>query len=638
MKSDPSAGSHSTVDDPKLSRRSQATSTRMPLRSGASWAEGLSGSLFSCMLKGCHPRDIVNVRASCRAWRDLIHEDLSEVQINGLPQRVSELEALGDKSASVLQQTVLAGSVQLTRQHMKAITAFRSLTSLTLSSSKHITQQGLNQLSTLSNLQLLDLIAVKGTLQLHRLTQLSLLSSLKLGPGSLGFATANPASVIRAVNFSKLHRLHLDLKQKHSGPALSDISLLKSVPELSLKCCLEEDDKHFVSVLLAMPNVVYLELDVPCQRQGLATSLALDQMPSLQVLTLQGFRFPMGPVPPNTGSLKGDSLPLNWLESLTCVTSLKIIHVPRSVLASVAQMTWLLDLTVEYNNGLHGLSQMTQLTRLYLSSCDQDMQANSTFLEPLTNLVGLRLPSISPLPCGFSTVSAMTCLTYLNMGGMISMDKHFDHTVSALSSLSNLCVLRWDSCGQLTDHCIEMVALLQHLTDLRLSEAMFPPGLSALHRLSWLHKLTLRSCTDTEGALTDYQMKDLCNIKGLSSFVLVNCKLSDNVCSHFYLLCSLQHLEIQQQYVLTYRVFHHMGQVTTVQSLRIEGGNKMCMLQREMKHFARLFRLCSAAFELYVDHPKVHEECLKGELLKQYLPHARICYNNTNRRLCESSM
>ena len=168
---------------------------------------------------------------------------------------------------------------------------------------------------------------------------------------------------------------------------------------------------------------------------------------------------------------------------------------------------------------------------------------------------------------------------------------------------------------------------------------MFPPGLSALHRLSWLHKLTLRSCTDTEGALTDYQMKDLCNIKGLSSFVLVNCKLSDNVCSHFYLLCSLQHLEIQQQYVLTYRVFHHMGQVTTVQSLRIEGGNKMCMLQREMKHFARLFRLCSAAFELYVDHPKVHEECLKGEhLLKQYLPHARICYNNTNRRLCESSM
>ncbi len=149
--SDPSAGSYSTVDDPKLSRRSQATSTRMPLRSGASWAEGLSGSLFSCMLKGCHPRDIVNVRATCRAWRDLIHEDLSEVQINGLPQRVSELEALGDKTASVLQQTVLAGSEQLTRQHMKAITAFRSLTSLTLSSSKHITQQGLNQLSTLSN-------------------------------------------------------------------------------------------------------------------------------------------------------------------------------------------------------------------------------------------------------------------------------------------------------------------------------------------------------------------------------------------------------------------------------------------------------------------------------------------------------
>jgi len=186
----------------------------MPLRSGASWAEGLSGSLFSCVLKGCHPRDIVNVRATCRAWRDLIHEDLSEVQINGLPQRVSELEALGDKTASVLQLTILAGSEQLTRQHMKAITAFRSLTSLTLSSSKHITQQGLNQLSTLSNLQVLDLTAVKGTLQLHRLTQLSLLSSLKLGPGSLDFATASPASVIRAVNFSKLHRLHLDLKQK----------------------------------------------------------------------------------------------------------------------------------------------------------------------------------------------------------------------------------------------------------------------------------------------------------------------------------------------------------------------------------------------------------------------------------------
>lgn len=147
---------------------------------------------------------------------------------------------------------------------------------------------------------------------------------------------------------------------------MSDISLLKSVPELSLKCRLEEDDKHFVSVLSALPNVVYLELDVPCQRQGLATLLALDQMPSLQVLTLQGFRFPMGPVPLNTGSLKGDSLPLKWLESLTCVTSLKILHVPRSVLASVTRMTWLLDLTVEYNNGLHGLSQMTQLMRLYL--------------------------------------------------------------------------------------------------------------------------------------------------------------------------------------------------------------------------------------------------------------------------------
>ena len=72
----------------------------------------------------------------------------------------------------------------------------------------------------------------------------------------------------------------------------------------------------------------------------------------------------------------------------------------------------------------------------------------------------------------------MTCLTYLNMGGMISVDKHFDHNVSAFSSLSNLSALRWDSCGQLTNHCIEMVALLQHLTDLRLSEAMFPPGLS----------------------------------------------------------------------------------------------------------------------------------------------------------------
>ena len=261
------------------------------------------------MLKGCHPRDIVNVRAFCRAWRDLIHEDLSKVQINGLPQRVSELEALGDRSASVLQLTILAGSEQLTRQHMKAITAFRSLTSLTLSSSKHITQQGLNQLSTLSNLQVLDLTAVKGTLQLHRLTQLSLLSSLKLGPGSLGFATASPASVIRAVDFRKLHRLHLDLKQKHSGPALSDISLLKSVPELSLKCCLEEDDEHFVLVLAAMPNVVHLELDVPCQSQGLATLLALDQLPSLQALTLRGYTFPIGPSPPNTGSLDEDAYP-----------------------------------------------------------------------------------------------------------------------------------------------------------------------------------------------------------------------------------------------------------------------------------------------------------------------------------------
>ncbi len=295
------------------------------------------------MLNSCHPRDVVNVRATCRAWRDLIHEDLSKVQMTGLPQRISELEALGDKSASVLQLTVLAGSEQLTRQHMKAITAFRSLTSLTLSSSKHITQQGLNQLSTLSNLKVLDLIAVKGTLQLHRLTQLSLLSSLKLGPGSLGFATASPASVIRAVNFRKLHRLHLDLKQKHSGPALSDISLLKSVPELSLKCRLEEDDEHFVSVLAAMPNMVYLELDVPCQCQGVATLQALDQMPRLQALTLQGYIIPIGPSPPNTGSLDEDILPLNWLESLTCVTSLKMVHVPRSVLASVARMTWLLS-------------------------------------------------------------------------------------------------------------------------------------------------------------------------------------------------------------------------------------------------------------------------------------------------------
>jgi len=605
------------------------------LRSGASWAEGLSGSLFSCMLKGCHPRDIVNVRATCRAWRDLIHEDLSKVQINGLPQRVSELEALGDRSASVLQLTILAGSEQLTRQHMKAITAFRSLTSLTLSSSKHITQQGLNQLSTLSNLQVLDLLAVKGTLQLHRLTQLSLLSSLKLGPGSLGFATASPASVIRAVNFRKLHRLHLDLKQKHSGPALSDISLLKSVPELSLKCCLEEDDEHFVLVLAAMPNVVHLELDVPCQSQGLATLLALDQLPSLQALTLRGCTFPIGPSPPNTGSLDEDALPLNWLESLTCVTSLILIHVPRSVLASVGQMTWLLDLRVEYHDGLHSLSQMTQLTRLNLWSCEEDVQTNSTFLEPLTNMVNLHLGSLSPLPCGFSTVSVMTCLTYLDMGGMFSMNTQFDHNASALSSLSNLAVLHWTCCGQLTDHCIEMVALLQQLTDLRLLDAMFPPGLSALHRLSWLHKLNLRSCTDTEGALTDCQMKDLCNIKGLSSFVLVNCKLSDNVCSHFSLLCSLQHLEIQQHRELTYRLFHHIGRVTTVQSLRIniEGSSKMCLLQREMKHFARLFRLCSAVFELYVDHPKVHEECLKGEhLLKNFLPHARICYKNTSCR------
>ncbi len=280
---------------------------------------------------------------------------------------------------------------------------------------------------------------------------------------------------------------------------------------------------------------------------------------------------------------------------------------------------------------------MTQLTRLELWSCEKDMQTNSTFLEPLTNLVGLRLSS--PLPCGFSTVSAMTCLTYLNMGGIISMNKHFDHSVSALSSLSNLSVLHWNCCGQLTDHCIEMVALLRQLTDLRLSDAMFPPGLSALQRLSWLHKLTLRSCTDTEETLTDCQMKDLCNIKGLRSFVLVDCKLSDSVCSHFSLLCGLQHLEIQQQRELTYRVFHHIGRVTTVQSLHIKGGMKMCMLQREMKHFARLFRLCSAVFELYVDHPKVHEECLKGErLLKQYLPHARICYYNIGRRFCESSL
>ena len=96
------------------------------------------------MLNSCHPRDIVNVRATCSAWRDFIHEDLSNVQMTGLPQTASELGALGDKAASVLQLTILAGSEQLTKQYVKAITAFRSLTSLTLSSSKHITQQGLN--------------------------------------------------------------------------------------------------------------------------------------------------------------------------------------------------------------------------------------------------------------------------------------------------------------------------------------------------------------------------------------------------------------------------------------------------------------------------------------------------------------
>ena len=419
-------------------------------------------------------------------------------------------------------------------------------------------------------------------------------------------------------------------------PALSDISLLKSVPELSLKCCLEEDDEHFVSVLSAMPNMVYLELDVPCQCQGLATLLALDKMPRLQPLTLQGYIISTGPSPHNAGSLDEDTLPLNWLASLTCVTSLKMVNVPRSVLASVTRMTWLLDLTVEYDNGLHGLSQ---ITRLDLWACDQDMQTNLTFLEPLTNLVSLHLGSLRPLPFGFSTVSVMTCLTHLDMGGMISTNRHFDHNASALSSLSNLSVLHWSCCGKLSNHCIEMVALLRQLTDLRLSNAMFPPGLSALHRLSWLRKLTLCSCPDTEGALTDYQMKDLCNIKGLTSFVLVNCKLRDNACSYFSLLCSLQHLEIIHQLELTYRVFHHIGRVTTVQSLRMEGSGKMCLLQREMKHVAGLFRLCSAVSELYVDHPKRHEECLKGEhLLKQYLPHAHICYQNTNRRLCESSM
>ncbi len=326
--------------------------------------------------------------------------------------------------------------------------------------------------------------------------------------------------------------------------------------------------------------MVYLELDVPCQSQGLVTLLALDQMPCLQALTLQGYITPIGPSRPNTGGLDKDTLPLNWLESLTCVTSLKMVQVPRSVLASVTRMTWLLDLTVEYDDGLHGLSQMTQLTRLNLWACDQDMQTNLTFLEPLTNLVSLHLGSLSPLPCGFSTVSVMTCLTYLDMGGIISMNKRFDHSASALSSLSNLSVLHWYCYGQLTDHCIEMVALLQQLTDLRLSDATFPPGLSALHRLSWLHKLTLRSCSDTDGALTDHQMKDLCNIKGLRSFVLVDCKLSDDVCSHFPLLCSLQHLELHQPRELTFRVFHHIGQVTTIQSLQLEGNNKMCMLQR----------------------------------------------------------
>jgi len=83
------------------------------------------------MLNSCHPRDTANVRATCRAWRDLTHEDLSKVQLTGLPQRVFELEGLVDKSASMLQLTVLAGSEQLTRQYMKVIIAFRSLTSLT---------------------------------------------------------------------------------------------------------------------------------------------------------------------------------------------------------------------------------------------------------------------------------------------------------------------------------------------------------------------------------------------------------------------------------------------------------------------------------------------------------------------------
>lgn len=241
------------------------------LRQVSSWSEGVSGNLFSGLMDACHSKDICNLRATCKSWRDSFHDDLSALQLRGLPQRVSELEAFAASTPKVVHLFVQAGSQHITWQHMRAIATFRALNSLTLASSKAMTQKGLNQLSKLSNLQILDLTGTVGSLQLHSLTQLTSLSSLRLSPGSLGFATASPASVIPAVRFSQIGFLHLDLEQKKSRSSLCDITALTSVPRLSLKCCLKTDDKAFLEVLTAMPNVVYLNLNMPCQPQALAT-------------------------------------------------------------------------------------------------------------------------------------------------------------------------------------------------------------------------------------------------------------------------------------------------------------------------------------------------------------------------------
>ncbi len=282
---------------------------------------------------------------------------------------------------------------------------------------------------------------------------------------------------------------------------------------------------------------------------------------------------------------------------------------------------------------------MTQLTSLSMWSCDEDMKNNTTFLEPLTNMVKLRLGSLSPLPCGFRTVSTMRGLRHLKMHGLLASDKEYDYGPDALSRVTNLAVLHWHACGQLTEHCIDSVAHLRNLTELSFADVAFPDNLTSFSALAWLRKLTLSSHSSEKFTITDDQMHDMCNLPSLSYLKLKYAGLTDSACSRLSCLASLQQLEIKGHHALTHVVYEHVGKVGTLRSLLVEGGNILCLLQRKVNNFSTLTRLQEAVFNLSVTHPRLHAECLKAEsLLKQLLPYASICYYNTDSSTRESQV